>query len=187
MKKQLILIAISSAISITILSACGSTETKATGNFTAGSKTPGTASSTPSTPASPNGQADTCTNFSGNYSAVGLATLSLVQNGCASLVYTEACTGDANFCKAFGIQNVSFTIPLDGSTNSNGYSASISGGTLTLTQTSGNNSQTQALQFSNHPCDPNNGAAGLEAQVTNTQTNDGVTVSSSSCEPWSKM
>jgi hypothetical protein len=58
---------------------------------------------------------------------------------------------------------------------------------LTITQTTGSNSQVQSIQLSDHPCDPSNSASGLEAQVTSTQSSGGVSVSSSSCQPWSKM
>jgi hypothetical protein len=177
MKNQISLFTIVGMIATLTLSACGAS--------VKGSSSGGLNSPDPVANNSNNAQG-ACTDFSGSYSATGIASLTLKQNGCASVDYAEACTGDANFCSMFGIQNVSFTLPLNGTTNGNGFSGTISGGTLTIVQTTNGVTQTQAIQVSAHPCDPSNPTAGLEVQVTSAQSEDGGTVSSTTCQPWGK-
>lgn len=128
-----------------------------------------------------------CPNFSGNYTMSGLATLAVTQTDCASITLNQQCSNP--MCDGLGVPTSTVTLPLDGSvvtTTEDGasvqYQASFNGSSLVETRTAAGEVSTRTMVMSDHPCDPANPSAGIEAQVSDVQGPATVT----SCQPWSK-
>ena len=132
-----------------------------------------------------------CADYSGAYTLEPGASMNLKQTACESMEVKLACDGP--YCSFMGIENTSFTLPLNNSmvsvSESSGmamYQAQFVSGALVVTRTLGNKISTKSMTLSDHPCDPANPGAGIEMQATESETSEDGTIATTSCLPWGK-